>query len=166
MSRAVLIAGLAGIYVLALGSPKALDLLIGVVLAGGVVALLRRTLPTGGERHQAGAATIARRLAHAPRLVAHIAWTIVVGTWDVALMVLGVRPLREAGTVELPLDDRSEAGAVVAALALSLSPGELLIDFDWEREVALIHVLDASDPDALRRRWREDYQRRQRQVVP
>ena len=165
MSRAALIVALAGIYALTLASAKPLDLLIGVALAGGVVVLLQRTLPAGGER-AAGAGAIARRLAHAPRLLAHVAWTIVVGTWEVALVVLGLRPLREAGIVELPVDDRSEAGAVVAALALTLSPGELLVDFDWEREVALMHVLDASDPDALRRRWREDYQRRQRKVVP
>lgn len=165
MSRAALVAGLAGIYALTLGSAKALDLLIGVVLAAGVVVLLRRTLPAGGER-RAGAGAIVRRLAHAPRLLVHIAWTIVVGTWDVSLVVLGLRPLGTAGIVELPVDDRSEAGAVVSALALTLSPGELLIDFDWEREVALVHVLDARDPDALRRRWQEDYERRQREVVP
>jgi len=165
VSRTALIAGLAGVYLLTLGSVKVADLLIGVVLAGGVVIVLRRTLPAGGERG-AGAGTLARRLAHAPRLLAHIAWTIVVGTWEVALVVVGLRPLRTAGTVELPVDDRSEAGAVVAALALTLSPGELLIDFDWEREVALVHVLDAGDPDELRRRWREDYRRLQRQVVP
>ncbi|HEV2770998.1 MAG TPA: Na+/H+ antiporter subunit E [Solirubrobacteraceae bacterium] len=165
MSRAVLIAGLSGIYVLVLASAKPLDLLIGLVLAGGVVVLLRRTLPAGGER-AAGAGAIARRLVHAPRLFLYIAWTIVVGTWHVALVVLGLRPLRTAGIVELPVDDRSEAGAVVSALALTLSPGDLLVDFDWEREVALMHVLDARDPDALRRRWREDYERRQREVLP
>jgi multisubunit Na+/H+ antiporter MnhE subunit len=52
------------------------------------------------------------------------------------------------------------------ALALTLSPGEVLVDIDRSRGVMLVHVIDAHDPDAVRARHDHFYRRYQRGVFP
>jgi multicomponent K+:H+ antiporter subunit E/multicomponent Na+:H+ antiporter subunit E len=46
------------------------------------------------------------------------------------------------------------------------SPGEFLVDVDWIERVMLIHVLDASDPEEVRRDHQRFYVRFQRAVFP
>ncbi|MBA2375274.1 MAG: Na+/H+ antiporter subunit E, partial [Rubrobacter sp.] len=48
----------------------------------------------------------------------------------------------------------------------TLSPGTYLVEVDWERGVWLIHALDASDPDEVRRDRHEFYERYQKRVFP
>lgn len=164
MSRAALaVAALTAVYALMLASTDPLDVALGVMLSIALVIGLRRFLFPGGLTALPG---LAGRAIAGPRLVASVLRDVVVGTWDVALVILGLRPLRSPGIVELPVDDRSDLAAVVAALTATLSPGELVVDFDWERRVVLMHLLDASDPTAARARWREHYERFQRAVVP
>jgi multisubunit Na+/H+ antiporter MnhE subunit len=90
---------------------------------------------------------------------------ITVGTWQVALVVLGLRPLRCPGIVAVPLGDRTDLGAVVSSLVSTLSPGELVVDIDHDRGAILVHVLDASDRDAVRARFEDFYRRHQRDVL-
>jgi multisubunit Na+/H+ antiporter MnhE subunit len=54
----------------------------------------------------------------------------------------------------------------VSALTATLSPGEVLVDVDLEKGVMYLHVLDASDPDAVRAAHAELYDRHQRKVIP
>jgi len=84
----------------------------------------------------------------------------------VALVVLGRRPLDCPGIVAIPIEERTPIGVAVAALAFTLSPGDVLIDVDEEEQVMLIHVLDASDPEAVRARHRNFYERWQRRAFP
>ena len=51
-------------------------------------------------------------------------------------------------------------------VGLAMAPGTFLVDVDWERGVFLIHILDASDPDAVRHHQEDFYQRYQRNVFP
>jgi multicomponent K+:H+ antiporter subunit E/multicomponent Na+:H+ antiporter subunit E len=88
------------------------------------------------------------------------------GTWDVSLRVMHVRPVRRPGFIRVPLGPRSDRGAAVSALVTTLSPGTVLVDIDWERRDLLLHVIDASDPDALRARHQRFYDRYQRRVFP
>jgi len=164
MTRALLaVAALTVVYALALASVDPLDLALGFLLSSAVVIGLRRFLFPGGLVPIPG---LAGRLFAGGGLVVSVVRDVVVGTWEVALLVLGLRPLRSPGIVELPIDDRSDLATVVAALTATLSPGELVVDFDWERRVVLMHVLDASDGVAVRARWHENYERFQKAVVP
>ncbi|CCF84740.1 Na+/H+ antiporter subunit E [Nitrolancea hollandica] len=49
---------------------------------------------------------------------------------------------------------------------ITLAPGSVLVDVDWERGVMLFHLLDASDPDATRATVARFYERYQRAVFP
>ena len=52
----------------------------------------------------------------------------------------------------------SERGAALLGAMVSLTPGTTTIDVDMERHELLLHVLDASDPDALVAGIRRDFE--------
>ena len=91
---------------------------------------------------------------------------MLVSTWQVALIVLRLRPLEHPGIVIVPIEERSHRGVAVTALVTSLSPGSYLIGVDWEERVILFHFLNASDPDAVRHKLARFYDRYQRHVFP
>jgi multisubunit Na+/H+ antiporter MnhE subunit len=45
------------------------------------------------------------------------------------------------------------------------APDEIVVDVDVERDVLIVHLVDARDPDAVRARHRRAYERWQRTVV-
>ena len=45
------------------------------------------------------------------------------------------------------------------------APDEVPVDVDEERDVVIVHLVDASDPEAVRARHRHAYERVQRKVV-
>lgn len=163
LGRTTALALLVLVYLFALASFDPLDVVAGVVVGAAALAVTAR-LP-GRAR--------ARRPASWPRAVTGallMTWATVrdisVGTWDVALVVLHLRPLHAPGIVAVPIGERSPAAVAVQGLLATLAPGEFLVDVDWERGVILVHVLDAGDPGAVRRRHQDFYERCQRAVVP
>jgi multicomponent Na+:H+ antiporter subunit E len=153
----------AGTYLLMLASVDPLDVAAGLVVAGGTLFGFRRFL--FGHASGGGPGLLARALAFPPFVVA-VLRDVTIGTWDVALIVLHLRPLRQPGIVAIPFGERSDVGVVVGALVATISPGELLVDIDRERRVMLLHVIDATDPDAVRRQHDAFYERFQRKVFP
>ena len=154
---------LAGVYLLALASLDPVDVAVGLALGTGLVLALR---PFAGGTSQLGAAAVPRRLSASLVLALVILREILVGTWHVTLVVLHLRPLVAPGIVAVPVGSRTPAGVALNGLLATLAPGEFLVDVDWERRIMLVHVLDASDPDAVRGRFEELYARYQQPVVP
>jgi len=152
--------GLVAVYLLTLTSVDPLDAAGGLVVGAAALLYVRRLLDDGPRLEPLG-----RRLVHAPRFAWGVLRELVSGTLLVLGVVLGLRERRQ-GIVAIPLGDRTDIGVAVSALALNLSPGEVMLDVDWERRVMYIHVLDAADPDAVRRRHAEFYERDQRGLFP
>ncbi|MGI9049041.1 MAG: Na+/H+ antiporter subunit E [Rubrobacteraceae bacterium] len=150
-------------YALVLASFKPWDLAIGVAVSGTLLFLFRRFV---FDEHRAGERGVLRRVLAFWPFAAVTAWRVVVGTWEVALLTLHLRKLENQGIVAVPIGERTPLGVAVSALSTTLSPGTVLIDVDWEREVMLIHVIDASDPDAFREGEQDFYRRYQRKVFP
>jgi multisubunit Na+/H+ antiporter MnhF subunit len=73
-------------------------------------------------------------------------WEVVVGTWEVTLVTLHLRPLKSPGIVEVPIGERTPTGVAVWAVVTGLTPGTFFVDVDRERGVVLIHVIDAGAP--------------------
>ena len=163
MSRVVAVILLAGAYLLTLASLDPLDIAAAVVISVVVLAGLRAFLL---QAPALGAGEVARRALHLPAFALVILREISVGTWQVAAIVAGLRPLARPGIVQVPIGERTPNGVAVTALAITLSPGELLVDVDWSRRVMLIHVIDAGDPDGIRERYARVYERYQRAVFP
>lgn len=152
----------AATYLAALASLDPVDVATAFVVATVLVLGFRRFLLVGRGKGP----SVASRVLAFPLFAAEVIRAVTVGTWEVALIVLHVRPLRCPGIVAIPFEERTPAGVAVTALVATLSPGELLVEIDRERKVMLMHVIDASDPDETRRRYREFYDRFQRRVFP
>lgn len=157
------------VYALTLASFHPWDLAMGSGLAAAVLVGFRgflfRELDRGAASG-AGAPSLLARVAAFPLFALAVAWDIIRGTWQVAAVVLHVRPLRHPGIVAVPIGERTPVGVAVSALATTLSPGTFLVDVDWTARVMLIHVLDASDPDGVRAAHQQFYDRYQRRVFP
>lgn len=150
---------LCGVWLLALGRVNSGDLAVGLIVSAGLVLLL------DSHKTQLGNLPLGRRvLAFGPFLFA-ILWEVLKGTWEVALVVLGRRPA-VPGYIEIPIGSRTPTGVAVTALIVTLAPGSVLVDVDWEREAMLFHLLDASDPDVTRATVARFYERYQRAVFP
>lgn len=161
MSTVAGVLGLAGIYALALGSTKPADLATGVLL-GLIGVVLERRVGRGRVHSRAPAPVKAAAMAG---MAATTVREIVLGTIHVTAFVLGLRKLRAPGIVEVPVGDRTSAGIAVTGILCGMPPGDLFVDSDPDRGVMLVHVLDASDPEAVCERYRRFYER-QRKVVP
>jgi multicomponent Na+:H+ antiporter subunit E len=153
---------LTAVYLLSLGSVDPLDAAEGLVLATVLSLGLRGRL----ERPQGTGPSLAARVAAFPLLVGGLLTDVLRGTWDVGLRVLGLRPVECPGIVLVPIGERTELGVAVTGLLAGLSPGSMLVEVDSQRQAMLFHVIDASDPDAVRDHLDRFYQRYQRRVFP
>ena len=151
------------VYALALASFDALDLLLGALLGGCLMVALRGFLFGGRPR---SIERLGRRVLALPGFAWAVLRDMTIGTWQVAAVVVGLRPLERPGIVAVPFGDRSPNGVVVSSFAATLSPGEFLVDIDWSERRLLFHVLDARDPDAVRARFANFYTRYQREIAP
>jgi multisubunit Na+/H+ antiporter MnhE subunit len=150
------------VYALVLGSFYPADLALGAALSGTLLFALRRFVLPG---EPASSGLFGRVAAFFP-FAAAVGRDVVVGTWEVALVTLHLRPLGRSGIVAIPIGERTETGVAVSALVATLSPGEVLVDVDRERGVMLIHVMDAVDLESIRARHEEFYRRYQKKVFP
>lgn len=151
------------VYALALASFQPLDLLFGAVLSAVLVFVSRRFV--FGEEPGRGPTLLGRAVAFVPFAFA-VFREILRGTWDVSLVTLHLRPLDEPGIVAVPIGDRTPSGVSAWAVVTGLPPGSFFVDVDRERGVALIHVIDASDPEVFRREQEDFYRRYQSKVFP
>ncbi len=164
MTRIVLaLALLVLVYALTLASAYPWDLAIGALVGGLILIAYRRFLFVGPP---VPTATLLRRVVGFLPFTVVLVWDILRGTWNVALVVLHLRPLVHPGIVAIPIAERTPLGVAVSSLATTLSPGAFLVDVDWDQGVMLIHVLDATDPDAVRAEHQRFYRRFQRHVFP
>ena len=154
---------LVAVYLLVLASDDPLDAALGALLAAVLLWSLRRFLFPGGVLAAPG---FLGRVVRFPLFALIVVREITVGTWNVAVVVLGVRRLEAPGIIAIPIGERTPVGVVVSAIAATLSPGEFLVDIDWEKGVYYMHVLDAADPDAVRAHHEHLYQRFQKAVFP
>lgn len=86
---------------------------------------------------------------------------VVFGVQTVAVIVRAGRPGGRPPPVALlrvGFAPMSERGAALLGAMVSLTPGTTTIDVDMERHELLLHVLDASDPDALVAGIRRDFE--------
>lgn len=136
------------IFCMIMGDFSWQNLLIGTGLTAGLMHIFRaqivpRPLPPVGLS--------AHILIYSPVLLYYLFIDILRGTWQVVTVTLGIVPLRHPGIIKYPIPTKSPYGAGPVGYFITLSPGSFLVDIDWEENVLLVHVLDASDPDALRR---------------
>ena len=150
-------------YALVLASFEPWDLAIGLAVSATLLFLFRRFV---FHEHRPGEGQfLGKALAFWP-FAAVTAWRVIVGTWEVALVTLHLRKLDSPGIVAVPIGEKTPLGVAVSALSTTLSPGSLLVEIDRERDVMLVHIIDAGDPDAFRESQQDFYRRYQSKVFP
>jgi multisubunit Na+/H+ antiporter MnhE subunit len=144
------------VYLLVLTSVHPGDVLLGSLLALAIVLASRprRTRPAGGWLRWT-TALIATLLSTGLEMVA--------GTVRVTRFVLG--ETAAPGFVEIPRGDRSRRAVALWGVLTGEAPDEYPVDVDETRGVLIVHVLDSSDPVAIRARHAATRERWQRSVV-
>lgn len=165
--RLLAVATLLAVYLLMLGSVALGDVLVGLALAAVVELGWRaRARRRPAPAPPGPSVPLGQAVRGLPRLAWQVLADIVVGTWEVGKHSLGVRDVDDPGFVEVELAGATPAGTTLWAFLSTVSPGEVVVDLDPERGVLLIHALRRGDPDAVRARHRDIYERIQRRVVP
>lgn len=109
---------------------------------------------------------VPRRVLHVVPLAGAMLVEIARGSLLMTQILLGLRSTRRAGLIEVPLGDRSEAGATLSGLLATTAPGTMLVDIDWSSRRMLVHAIDAGDLEQTRESLQRLYRRRQRPVLP
>jgi len=113
------------------------NVLVGVVLAAVVVRLVRPRAPLTYPSHIVGSSWAL------VRYMANLAHDLVISGLQVARMVLSPELSIRPGIIAIPAQTRSELGVALSAHAVSLTPGELVVEID-EEQVMYTHCLDAT----------------------
>lgn len=164
MMRVAAIAPALGLlYCLTLASADPVDFATGTLLGAVLLLALGRRLRSPART---GPAQSLHRAAWFPVFACAVVADVLAGTWDVALRVLHLRSVDRPGLVRVPFGPRTDRGVAVSALATTLSPGSVVVEIDEERREFLLHVIDASDADAVRAQLQRFYDRYQRRVFP
>lgn len=136
------------VFCLVVGDFSWQNILLGSAIVLPVMYIFRRQIaprplpPAGQALHV---------LIYAPVLFYYLFIDILRGTWQVILITLGINKLRRPGIVKVSFAGYSPYAVGPIGFFITLSPGSFLVDVEWEEEVMLIHVLDASDPELIRR---------------
>lgn len=154
---------LALLYALMVGSFHPVDLALGAALALGVM----RLFPAVGLPRGPSAREHWRRALHLPRFGWALAVLVTRSCFHVLTVIFGPADrASHAGVVDVPMGERTARGVQVSSWAMSLSPGTVLLELDWERRVMRMHALDASEPARLVQQQDDFYRRYQRAVFP
>lgn len=77
----------------------------------------------------------------------------------VVRIVLGPRRAARPGIVAVPLSLDQDGEIALLACLITLTPGTLSVDLSADRRHLLVHALDASDPEGLRRSIADGFER-------
>jgi multisubunit Na+/H+ antiporter MnhE subunit len=149
---------LMGIYLLVMTSAKPADAVTGLLLGLVLAVALRPRLPGRRPATPSPAGLLALVL-----VLAQTAAEMARGSWRTARFCL--RGVGQPGFVEIPRGDRSRHAVALWGVLTGEAPDEVPVDVDVERDVLIVHLVDASDPDAIRERHRRAYEGGQRKVV-
>jgi multicomponent Na+:H+ antiporter subunit E len=107
-----------------------------------------------------GSTDYARRLVKALSLVAYFLWELLVSNVRVASDVLGPTRRLRPGVLAIPLDAHTDAEIVLLANLITITPGSLSLDVSGDRRTLYLHVMHFDDPEVLRRKVKEGFERR------
>ena len=95
------------------------------------------------------------------RLLGLVSVDIIRSNVAVGRIILGLgRRQRTSGFVNIPLELRNPYGLALLACIITSTPGTLWVNFDRQRGLLVIHVLDLIDEDDWIRTIKDRYERR------
>ncbi len=116
------------------------NLVVGLLIAMGVTLLVRpRREPVAWGRLPSSIWALVKYLVI-------LAYDLLNSGIQVARMVLSPKMRLNPGIVAIPADCESESGTALSAHAITLTPGQLVVEMD-EKGVMYTHCLDATDAE-------------------
>jgi multisubunit Na+/H+ antiporter MnhE subunit len=88
------------------------------------------------------------RLQAALILLWRFASAMLVSAWTTGVIILSAGDAPRRGFARLDYEDLDEAGVMLLAAMVTLTPGSSTVDIDTERRELLLHVLDTEDIDS------------------
>lgn len=99
-----------------------------------------------------------RRWGSALRLGLRVLWDIVAANLTVARIVLSPRSRPQPAWLEVPYTLQHPGAVMLLAGIVTATPGTVSCVVDEPRRLLLVHVLDGTDPAAVRAQIRERYE--------
>ncbi|WP_420643154.1 Na+/H+ antiporter subunit E [Candidatus Leptofilum sp.] len=128
------------LYMLLTGNWAINNIITGLVLAG-LVALLVRPVKRPFTWHRLPDALLASGI-----YLLRLLWDLLLSGLQVARIVLTPSLPIKPGIVAIPSECESDLGVALSAHAITLTPGEMVVEIDDEG-IMYTHMLDASNPD-------------------
>lgn len=151
------------IYTTTISSFALVDVLAGLLLSIALALLFRQ--PLYQTRTDPRPRLSSRLLSFIPFWI-RLVGEILTSSWNVFHISFHLRPLPKAGIVTIPMNNRSNLGVVFTSLLLTFTPGSVLVDLDWNKREMLFHFIDATNPDQIRERYQNFYDKYQRHLFP
>ncbi len=82
-------------------------------------------------------------------LIWRFASSMLLSAWATSRIILVSSDAPRRGFARFAYDDLNDAGVVLLAAMVTLTPGTSTVDIDPERRELLLHVLDSDDIEAL-----------------
>jgi multicomponent Na+:H+ antiporter subunit E len=130
------------IYLILSGNTTVLNLVLGALVALGISALL-----PGGRGRPFSWARIPIFLWALLRYVFIVLWDVIKGGVTTARIVLAPKMPLKTGIISIPSGSKTELGTALSAHAITLSPGELVVEMDDEGNM-YTHCLDVDKSEA------------------
>lgn len=165
MILALVLALVAGvpIWLALVGSFGGLQLTGGVmvVLSGWAVAVRLTGMSTGWS-----VKGVLPSLYHLLRyFLACILPSALKSVWKIVRLSFAPRQACRPVIVAVKLEGMLPQAAFLLSFAVSISPGDQVVDFDLPSGILFIHTVGVSDPDAFRRGIRKQYETYVREIV-
>jgi multisubunit Na+/H+ antiporter MnhE subunit len=81
-------------------------------------------------------------------LLWRFASALLLSAWTTSVIILSAGDAPRRGFARLDYEDLDEAGVMLLAAMVTLTPGSSTVDIDTERRELLLHVLDTEDIDS------------------
>lgn len=134
-----------------LGEWSLVNLVIGFVAGYAALWLIQPVL---------GSTDYFRKLPRAAGFLVFLACELLVSSLRVTWDIVTPRARRRPGVVAVPLDVRSELEITLLAVVITLTPGSLALDVSPDRSTLYVHEMFVDDPDAVRTRIKDGFERR------
>ncbi len=157
MTLVLRVGSLTAIYLFVLTSVSPGDILVGGSLALALV------VATGFGTSRRGPGGWGRWAVAVARMVGATAWEMTLGTVRVIRFCL--TDAGHPGFVEIPRGDRSRHAVALWGVLTGEAPDEYPVTVDDRRHMLIVHVIDNSDPDAVRARHAAAQESHLRDVV-
>ncbi|MBE0409374.1 MAG: Na+/H+ antiporter subunit E [Anaerolineales bacterium] len=147
---------LALIWVAATGNFSFINLFIGFLIGFLVLVFTRRIV---------GSPEYFIKVGQVLGLGLFFIWELILANLRVAHDVITPRHYMRPGVLAIPLDAQTDLEITMLSNLITLTPGTLSLDISVDRRVLYLHAMYIDDPEEVRRKIKDGYERRILEVL-